>query len=227
MSASAPATGRFILYVQYTNPSGYPPLEHSSRILADAGWRVLFLGTGAFGANDLTFPPHPNVSVRLLRFQPPGWKQKLHYLWFVAWCVGVIAARRPTAVYCSELLSTPVGLAVWLLFRPPVLYHEHDTAGPPPNRFLAVVHQARRRLARVAVACVIPNHERRAKFDAALRPRRSVCVWNCPTRTEAQPERVRPAGTFTLWYHGSLTPSQFPLTVIDTLALLPDRVRLK
>jgi len=23
-----------ILYIQYTNPAGYPPLEHSSRILA-------------------------------------------------------------------------------------------------------------------------------------------------------------------------------------------------
>lgn len=36
-----------ILYIQYTNPAGYPPLEHSSRILAQADWEVLFLGTGA------------------------------------------------------------------------------------------------------------------------------------------------------------------------------------
>lgn len=218
---------REVLYAQYTNPAGYPPLEHASRILAAAGWRVLFLGTGAFGAHGLSFPPHPNVSVRLLRFQPPGWKQKLHYLWFVAWCVGVTAARRPTAVYCSDLLSTPVGLVVWLLFRIPVVYHEHDTAGPPPNRFLALVGLARRRLARAAVACVIPNDDRRRRFDAGLRPRRSVCVWNCPTRDEVLPARDRPAGSFTLWYHGSLTPSQFPLTVIDALAQLPDTVRLR
>jgi hypothetical protein len=27
-----------VLYLQYTNPAGYPPLEHSSGILADSGW---------------------------------------------------------------------------------------------------------------------------------------------------------------------------------------------
>ena len=33
---------RRIMYVQYVNPGMYPPLEHSSRILADAGWEVCF-----------------------------------------------------------------------------------------------------------------------------------------------------------------------------------------
>jgi hypothetical protein len=33
-----------ILYLQYTNPAAYPPLEHNSRILANEGWQVLFLG---------------------------------------------------------------------------------------------------------------------------------------------------------------------------------------
>ena len=32
---------RSVLYLQYTSPANYPPLEHSSRILADAGWQVL------------------------------------------------------------------------------------------------------------------------------------------------------------------------------------------
>jgi hypothetical protein len=35
------ASVKRILYVQYTNPVGYPPLEHSSRILADAGLQIL------------------------------------------------------------------------------------------------------------------------------------------------------------------------------------------
>ena len=43
---------RRILYVQYTTPAGYPPLEHSSRILADRGWEVQFLGSGASGDAD-------------------------------------------------------------------------------------------------------------------------------------------------------------------------------
>ena len=64
-----------ILYVQYTNPAGYPPLEHSSRILADAGWSALFLGTGALGANELEFPAYRNITVRRMAFCRAGWRQ--------------------------------------------------------------------------------------------------------------------------------------------------------
>ena len=62
--------GRPILYVQYTNPGAYPPLEHSARILADRGWKVHFLGTGSLGAHALQFEVHPNIAVRKMRFCP-------------------------------------------------------------------------------------------------------------------------------------------------------------
>jgi len=63
-----------ILYIQYTNPAGYPPLEHSSRILAKEGWEVRFLGTGASGANALKFPPHPHITGYQIPFCHPGWR---------------------------------------------------------------------------------------------------------------------------------------------------------
>ena len=44
--ASVPKVTRRILYIQFTDPAVYPPLEHSSRLLADRGWEVLILGTG-------------------------------------------------------------------------------------------------------------------------------------------------------------------------------------
>ena len=69
MSSLAP---RRILYIQYTNPAGYPPLEHSSRLLANAGCEVLFLGTGALGAEALRFPPHPRIMVKQMPFCPAG-----------------------------------------------------------------------------------------------------------------------------------------------------------
>ena len=36
-------TYRRVLYIQYTNPGHYPPLEHSAHLLADAGADVLFV----------------------------------------------------------------------------------------------------------------------------------------------------------------------------------------
>src|SRR5438270_673003 len=106
-----------ILYLQYTNPAAYPPLEHSSRILANGGWKVLFLGTRAVGADSLRFSSHPNVSVRQLSFCKPGWRQKIHYAIYCAWTLAWVAAWRPRWVYLSDLLSCPVGLILTLVPR--------------------------------------------------------------------------------------------------------------
>jgi glycosyltransferase involved in cell wall biosynthesis len=119
------------LYVQYTNPAGYPPLEHSSRILAQRGWQVLFLGTGAKGAADaFEFPPHPRIRARRLRFVRPGWKQKLQFLWFHVWTLYAAALWRPQWIYVSDLMACPFGLLSTLCPGVRVLYHEHDSPDP-------------------------------------------------------------------------------------------------
>src|SRR5437879_6009463 len=117
---------RQILYVQYTNPGAYPPLEHSARILAGRGWKVHFLGTGSLGANALQFEAHPNIAVQRMRFCPAGWKQKLHYAAFCCWVFGWALLCRPRWVYASDPLSCPVALLLSFLPWLRVVYHEHD-----------------------------------------------------------------------------------------------------
>src|ERR1035437_9671550 len=100
-----------ILYIQYTNPGGYPPLEHSSRILADSGWSVLFLGTGALGADSLQFPAHPNITVRRMPFCRAGWRQKFHYLGYCLWVLWVtLMMWRHRWIYASDPLACPAAL---------------------------------------------------------------------------------------------------------------------
>ena len=48
---------RRIVYVQFTDPAAYPPVEHSSEILAERGWNVVLLGTDVFG--QLADETHP------------------------------------------------------------------------------------------------------------------------------------------------------------------------
>src|SRR5437867_3345509 len=84
-----------VMYVQYTNPAAYPPLQHSSRILAERGFEVLFLGSGAQGASSLAFPFHPKIRVKQLRFCEAGWRQKLHYATFVLWTLLWVLLWRP------------------------------------------------------------------------------------------------------------------------------------
>lgn len=218
-----------ILYIQYTNPAGYPPLEHSSRILADDGWQVLLLGTHALGSAALRFPPHPNIRVRYMRFAAAGWRQKLHYLLFCFWVAAWVAIWRPTWIYASDPLACPLALVLSIAPWLRVLYHEHDSpSGEIHGGFQWLVAFARRRLARRAACCVLPNAARLGRFKAETGTRREAfCVWNCPSGHEVAPARAPASGDFWLLYHGSIVPSRLPLAVVSALAMLPDRVKLR
>jgi glycosyltransferase involved in cell wall biosynthesis len=218
-----------ILYIQYTNPAGYPPLEHSSRILAGAGWRVLFLGTGALGADVLRFPPHPNVSERYLSFCNPGWRQKLHYVYFCFWVLVWTLRWRPRWIYASDPLVCPAALVLCGLPWLRVLYHEHDSPdGPPAGSFQRLVRWTRKQVARRAACCVLPNEARLERFRAETGTRREVfCVWNCPSSPEVAPPRATVNGSFWLLYHGSIVPDRLPLAVVDAMAVLPEQVKLR
>src|SRR5438046_1351214 len=104
-----------ILYIQYTNPAAYPPLEHSSRILVRNGWHVLFLGIEVPEAHALCFPQHERIMVRQMSSCPPGWRQKLHCLQFCLWVLGWTLRWRPQWVYASDSLSCPVALLLHFL----------------------------------------------------------------------------------------------------------------
>ena len=218
-----------MLYTQYTNPAGYPPLEHSSRILADNGWQVLFLGTGAYGADALQLPSHPNVAVRRMPFCAGGWRQKLHYLRFLRWSLAWGVRFRPAWVYASDPLSAPVALLLGRLPGVRVLYHEHDS--PPstmPGAFGRCILAARQRLANASQLCLLPNHRRLERFVAATgRCGPTFCVWNCPSLREVGERRGKLDGGLDVLYHGSLGPSRLPLATIDALMLIPSSVRLR
>lgn len=219
-----------ILYLQYTNPAGYPPLEHSSRILADCGWQVLFLGTGALGANGLRFSSHPRITIRQLKFQPAGWRQKLHYVGFCLWCFGWALRWRPRWIYASDLLSCPPALLINGLLRIAVVYHEHDSPGNDAlGAFTRLCLLARRACARRAKVCILPNQQRAVDFRAATAPTCKVqVVWNCPSKTEVIPDAgSKRRGGLRLLYHGSIVPERLPLSVLDAVAEVPDDVSLR
>ncbi|WP_424099161.1 glycosyltransferase [Moorena producens] len=215
-----------ILYIQYTNPSGYPPLEHSSRILADEGWQVIFLGTGVLGASNLSFPPHPNITVRQLSFCLPGWRQKLHYIWFCIWVVGWTLRWQPQWVYASDLLACPISFLLSFLPNVQLIYHEHDSPVEiPKNLFMRLCFSYRQRLANRAKICILPNTKRVEWFAKSTNSeKKTICVWNCPRKEEVvQRQNLNVSQPIRLYYHGNISATLLPLSILDAIAITCDK----
>lgn len=223
---------RKILYIQYTNPAAYPSLEHSSRILATKGWEVLFLGTGSFGADALEFPPHERITVKRMKFCPGGWRQKLHYGRFALWVLGWALRWRPAWVYASDPLSAPVALMLSYLPGIQVVYHEHDSPISDSrfraSDFMRWALWTRRQLARRAALCILPNQQRAERFAAEMGNRTRVyCVWNCPRLDEVGPPKPQEKKQgLVVYYHGNISPSYLPPSILKAMTLLPPEVRL-
>lgn len=222
---------RRILYLQYTNPAAYPPLQHSSRILADAGWEVLFLGTRALSTDALEFPLHERIRVMRMPFCAAGIWQKLHFLRYVLWSWWWSLRWRPQWIYASDPLSAPAALLAGLLPGRHLLYHEHDSpVGKPTSLFMRWALLFRKRLAKEADLVVLPNVQRAEVFVRAtgIRPDKVQCVWNCPARRDARIAAGKNhEATMWLHYHGNISPQLIPIAIIDALALLPKDVKLR
>jgi glycosyltransferase involved in cell wall biosynthesis len=219
-----------ILYLQFTNPANYPPLEHSSRILAGQGWDVLFLGTAALRASDLQFRSCSQIQVKKMPLAT-GARQKIQYACFFVWALYWTFRWRPRWIYASDPLACPI---VWLmqkLFGVRVLYHEHDSPSlaQPQSAFMRAVVACRNKLAREAALCVLPQADRLRHFtETTNRAGPTVCVWNCPSRKEAQHGAVAPKDMpLILYYHGSIGRSRLPPTVLIAAMRFRRAVRLR
>lgn len=221
------------LYIQYTNPAGYPPLEHSSQILARAGWQVEFLGIQGRIQPALKFPAHPRITVRRMSWCEPGWRQKVHYFAFTARALWRSLRFRPHWLYASDLLSATPARLVRMITGCKIVYHEHDSPtalSTQANLFIRAIAGDRQALASGAEAVVLPNQQRLAAFVQEFRPSgRVFCVWNCPSVDDVPPPREARPGSQPLivLYHGSIVPDRFPLTKLQALAQCGRNIRLR
>lgn len=213
-----------VLYIQYTNPGGYPPLEYSARILARSGWEVEFLGLKGRCAITLDFAPHPRLSVKRMLYQSPGFVQKLHYMVYAFWCLWRVWRWRPDWLYASDTLAAPAVLLIKALSKTKILYHEHDSPTPRMMReswIFKYVLKTRLMLARNADLLILPNQKRlEALMQAAEAKSVSRCVWNCPSFDSipvALPDRST-TGPLKVIYHGSIVPDRFGGYVLEAAA---------
>jgi glycosyltransferase involved in cell wall biosynthesis len=222
-------TARRILYVQYTDPAAYPPVEHSSRLLAQRGWEVLILGSGSFDNLNLRLSSHPRIRVKKLGFVHGGWRQKVHYMVFFFVLVYWTWRWRPLWIYASDPLACPV---VWILqkiFGLNVVYHEHDTPNVDAEYswFYTKVLAYRIKLASNASLCILPQHERLSQFiETTRRTKPTFCVWNCPRLDEIGDGTSDQNDHLIVYYHGSITSDRLPPQVVIAASRFKGAVRL-
>jgi len=166
-----------------------------------------------------------------MQFCQPGWRQKLNYVRFGLWVLLWALLWRPQWIYASDPLSCPVALSLSFLCGLKIIYHEHDSPDVRlellRSKFQKLVLGSRSNLAKRANLCVVPNERRAERFRLETRTNRPVlCVWNCPAFDEVQNSRAC-GDRFVVFFHGSIVPARLPLTVLDALAKVPDRIILR
>ena len=227
---------RRILYVQFTDPAGYPPVEHSSVLLVKRGWDVVLLGVVG-QATGLELPVVPGLLVRRMRVFRGGWRQKLQYILFVLWVFYWTWRWRPQWIYASDPLSCPVVWWVRKFTGVRVIYHEHDTPhlDQAYTWFMKWVFAYRGALARNAELCVLPQFARLGHFvETTGRMKPCYCVWNCPRLDEvvsSNPEEGRDKSIqdqrLIIYYHGSITPARLPRQLTAAATQFKGSVKLQ
>lgn len=222
-----------ILYVQFANPAAYPPLQHSSRILADEGNKVFFLGTKGQSTNQLEFPKHENIKVRKIGSRSPGLLQKLNYLCFILSVYVMALLWRPKWIYFSDPLSTPAGMLLVFLPRTYLLYHEHDSPSAKEiresNFFMRFVFNSRGYIARKAEVCILPCEDRVKEFRKQTgRCEKIHIVWNVPSKKEVGKSLKSGKNEYIrLVYQGSLNDLRLPYSILEALKVLPEHIKLR
>jgi glycosyltransferase involved in cell wall biosynthesis len=218
---------RRILYVQYADPAAYPPIEHSSSLLAQRGWEVTLLGTDAFSDRKLHLPPHPRVQAKYLSSRGP---RALAYVRFLLLSMYWIWTWRPTWVYVSDPLALPAMWVARLLTRARMVYHEHDAPDPERarSRFMKSVLACRRRLGKAVELCIVPQYDRLLDFLTTTgRTGPAICVWNCPSLREVRTAQSDTGDYLTLWYHGSINSARLPRELVIAASRFRGAARIR
>jgi glycosyltransferase involved in cell wall biosynthesis len=205
-----------VLFIQATEPAGYPPLIHASSLMAEAGWEVTFL-SAPFEGHRLELPHHPRIAVRAIPARPTHVMGKAAYARYAAAAARLALGLRPDIVYASDPLGAGPGLLAARLGGARLVYHEHDS--PDPGTLRPLLAQARAAAARRAELVIFPNEARAriAQAELSFAADRLRIVWNMPRRAELPPLDSHAEAPLIVYYHGSIGPDRLPPAVVEAV----------
>jgi len=208
---------KHIVYLQFGNPGAYPPICHSSRILADAGWKIRHFGLRSPATDALKLPQHSNIDATLFHLSTKRIGRLLNYQQVFAQALVYCLRYKPVAIYASDPFVASTALLLKRATKIPVIYHEHDLPIGPQR---ATARLSRSRLADEATLRVFPSKRRAQIYKAQTACTRDTLeVANCPSLKEIMTADPKFGEPIRLLYHGSIVPARLPITVIEAIAL--------
>jgi glycosyltransferase involved in cell wall biosynthesis len=217
---------RRVLFIQATEPAGYPPLIHASSLMAEAGWKVTVLSAPIKGKR-LELPRHPGIALRAIPARPSHVMSKAAYARYIAAAARLALCLRPAVVYASDPLGAGPGLLAARLAGARLVYHEHDS--PAPGSLRRLVARARAAAGRLAELIIFPNEARAriAQAELGFSADRLRIIWNMPRRAELPALDIQPEAPLMIYYHGGLSPDLLPIAVVEAVRRLCGRARLQ
>ncbi|HEX2779736.1 MAG TPA: glycosyltransferase, partial [Gemmatimonadaceae bacterium] len=217
-----------VLYLQYANPAAYPPLTHSSHLLADQGADVAMLGIRPRAGGELAMDTHVRIRRRDIPEGSTAIGRKLSFGRFTAAALLEAARWRPDWIYVSDAMAALAGGLSGRVQRVPILYHEHDVhTEAEPSVFIRACMRARARLVRGATIVVVPSAGR-AEFLRETLGRRDVhVVMNCPRVDDVRKSSAPAQGPLRLVYFGTIVPQRIPLALIEAIGAMRGEVHLE
>lgn len=201
-----------ILYIQFTNPEQYPPLEHGSKILVENGWECLFLARRGEMTGRIVFEKLEGRHVSVM----PKWTSKLpaklEFIIYFLWTLFHVVRFRPQVVYLSDPLSTPIG-ALFSKFGKTLIYHEHDSPPYPPP---PLIKWSRLSVFRNSNATIIPN-KNRLRLDEIKEIKNLLEVKNFPSRSDVVALDAEQSNAIRIAYIGTIVPSRLPIGFFELL----------
>lgn len=207
-----------ILFVQFTDPAYYPPLQHVARIFNEKGWTQMFLAYRLDPSSKIQFDL--DFEAKFFWVNNRNSRSLIYglYVWFSLKALYLIITRKVDWVYGSDHWSLPVLYFSKKFLNKNIVYHEHDSPGEHRSFFLNWILRFRSKVSNCAEIKIVPNLKR---IERTLQPESWLQVRNYPALQEAGEFVVKQKENLVIYYHGSINSERLPLCILDALELLP------
>jgi glycosyltransferase involved in cell wall biosynthesis len=173
----------------YGNPDGYPPIINSTRLLAQAGYRIDILCRDDGQDWRIQYPATAIIH-RLPDTSKHTWASYMAFVWRT-WCQ---ACREADAFVGHDMHGLLPARLLASRYRRPLIYHCHDFALELKRLAWGgrLVAAFERRWARTADLVIVPDAERGTVVQKVLQlPQAPLIVANAPLQAPPSSDRLR------------------------------------